>query len=323
MTAFDVATLEGAKSRAAHGTRTRYVAGCRCDECRASNTARWHARRAQAAELASEVRPSGPPIESTMMRDGREVRIVRCPGANGEPCVRTPATWLRGVEVCLACIERATVWDGLVPADRARAHLRKLRREGVGRLAVVAASDVARTTLAEIASGACAQIRASTERRILAVDAGARSDGAVVDGQRTRTLIARMLARGFTRTQIARELGYRTRALQVGRTGDVLLRTEARVEKLWRRVKRGELVPARAYVDAARERAWLIDAIAAGVSPTWLSAQLGWLVQRSDRGTRMRPERRDAVRRLRAEVEALTIAERVSLWPKYQPEALR
>lgn len=94
-------------SKHPHGTRTRYVAGCRCDDCKASNARRWRERRTRMHDLAAEVKPSGPPIPGTFFRGGREIAVVRCPGANGAPCIVTPPTWLRSLDEAAAFLEIA------------------------------------------------------------------------------------------------------------------------------------------------------------------------------------------------------------------------
>lgn len=291
-----------------HGQRSTYVAGCRCDACKAANVRRFRERRATIVELAGNVRPSGPAIPGTMRRGGRDVAILLCPGANGQSCVK-PGTWLKGQEVCAACVERATVWDGLVDAKRALRHLRQLSRAGVGYVSVAEASDVCKTVLAEILAGK-PRIRASTERKILAVDRDAIADHGLVDAKRTRELFAKLRARGFTLRHLAELLEYSSPATsaQVAGRDRVTAATERRIERIWRRAQLGEITPQRALVDAAEERAWLAHVLEKGVDAHWLSRRLGFVVQRSRTMRRMVPKNRDAVRRLRAEIEELARA---------------
>lgn len=285
----------------AHGTRARYVAGCRCDDCRASNTTHYHARRAQVAELEGVVRPSGVPIPSTMRRGGRDVRILRCPGADGDPCVVEGGAWLKGQSVCRSCVESATVGGG-VDVSRARAHLLSLRLAGVGYKSVSAASDVAPSTICRVLAGE-GTIRRQTERALLAVDASAIADHSLVDGATTRAILAWLVARGFTREHLAELLGSNSRALQVGKADRVLAITEARAMRLQRRVLAGEVQPERATVDASEERAWIALLLERGVPARHLSERLGYVVSRGQEGSRMFPQNRDAVRALRLELE--------------------
>jgi hypothetical protein len=286
-----------------HGTRATYVAGCRCDDCRAANTRRYGERQSRLRELAVEVQPSGPAIAGTMRRGGRDVRVRRCPGANGDPCVRGGA-WLRGShQVCGVCVERATVWAGLVPPHRARAHLLALRDAGVGYKAVAAACDVAASALGRILAEDGA-IRATTERRILAVDASAIADGAIVDAATMNAQIAEMRRRGFTLRHIAELLG-RSSLLQLGTRTHAIARTVARVDRLFRKIERGEIEPRRAFVDATVEREWLLSLIDRGVTARWLSERLGFTVQRSQMPARVLPKHRSAIRVLRKELEEL------------------
>lgn len=285
-----------------HGTRARYTNGCRCGECRGANARRWRERRARAAELAAEVKPSGPPIPSSLRRAGKDVGILRCPGANGSPCVSTPATWLKGQDVCLRCIERATVWDGLVPADRVRAHVAELRRRGVGKHQIADAAGVAHTRLMEIAAGA-PSVRASTERRILAVDVGAIADGARVDARAAHRILRRLVARGFTKSHLAELLGRTSPVggLQLGRRM-ITARKAADIERLERRVLAGEIAPRRAFVEpkaAAPARRWIAEVLERGADRTWLERRLGFAIARP----RLRASELARVTQLRADVD--------------------
>jgi hypothetical protein len=169
----DVAALAAQKS---HGTRLKYMAGCKCLPCRAANS-RYECERAK-ARLAGD-------------------------------------------------------WNGLVPALAARRHLLRLSKQGVGRRAVAAACDVSLTIVASIRSGTRTQIRKRTQDRILGVTRLAVSDAALVPANETWRQINALLEEGFTKAELARRLGFRTPALQVGK-GKILARTAARVDRLFR-----------------------------------------------------------------------------------------
>lgn len=172
-----------------HGDRLRYMAGCRCDQCRKANSV-YESQRQQA--------------------------------------------------------RRAGDWNGIVVADKARKHLLKLSAAGVGRRAVAAATDVAETIICEIRSGRKTHIRARTERKILAVSADMASDHALIGAQESWRLIQEMLAAGFTKARIAREMGFVMPALQIGRD-TVLVSTAHRIALIHRRLMNSDevLVPAK------------------------------------------------------------------------------
>jgi hypothetical protein len=161
-----------------HGDRLKYLAGCRCLQCRAANS---------------------------------------------------------NYETSRAAARKAGDWNGLVSAKRARRHILKLSRAGVGRRSLAEASDVGETCIVEIRSGKKKRIRKRTESRILAVTAAAFAGGALVPAKRTWLLINRLLENGFTRAEIARRLGYRRPALQFGKDL-VTAQTAATVERFYRRV---------------------------------------------------------------------------------------
>lgn len=160
------------------GDRLRYVAGCRCDDCRAANAA--YERERIKARAAGD-------------------------------------------------------WNGLVPGDKARAHIRKLSRQGVGRRAIGAASDVGDTTLSAIRSGRKRQIRARTERAILAVTLSMASDHALISAGRTWQRIRELLDEGYTEAFLAKQLGYRRPILQLGKDR-VTVRNAYEIEKLHHRL---------------------------------------------------------------------------------------
>lgn len=122
-------------------------------------------------------------------------------------------------------------WNGIVPASKAMAHLKMLSAQGIGRRSVAAASDVADTVLMEIKAGRKTQIRARTERAILAVTEQAAGDHALVPAKDTWKLINRMLEDGHTKSELAHRLGYKTRALQLD-TDFVTVRNAHLVERL-------------------------------------------------------------------------------------------
>jgi hypothetical protein len=124
-------------------------------------------------------------------------------------------------------------WNGLVLADKARAHLLRLSRAGIGRKSVAAASDVAHSVLLEIRTGRHRRISARTERRILAVDAGARADSSIISAKQTWRLIHLLLGEGFSKAELARRMGFARPAIQF-RKDHVLARTALRVAKLYR-----------------------------------------------------------------------------------------
>lgn len=140
-----------------HGDRLRYIAGCRCDECRRANTA-YERERAAARKVGD--------------------------------------------------------WNGIVSATNARKHMLKLSEQGVGRRAVQAVTDIADTVLSEIRSGKKKNIRARTERLILAVTKEMASDHALIPAEPSLKLINKLLSKGCTKTQLAALLEYETHALQ-------------------------------------------------------------------------------------------------------------
>lgn len=162
-----------------HGDRLRYMAGCRCTDCRRANSAYESAR--QKARAAGQ-------------------------------------------------------GNGIVPAAKARAHLKSLSAQGVGRRSVHAASDVADTVLQDIAAGRKANIRAATERAILAVTRAAAGDGALIAGKATWKMLDQLIADGYTKKALANRMGYKSPALQLKRDF-VTVRSAYLVEWLYQKLR--------------------------------------------------------------------------------------
>ena len=164
--------------RRPHGDRLRYLAGCKCQDCRRANT-RYESERARARK-------------------------------NGD-------------------------WNGFVSADRARRHMLKLSRQGIGRRAVSIAADVSTGMICAIRSKKQKRIRARNERRILAVKKSDACDHSFVPARRTWKLISMLQTEGYKTKDLARQLGYAGRTIQFKKTR-VLVLTAFRVERLYRRL---------------------------------------------------------------------------------------
>lgn len=162
-----------------HGDRLRYMAGCRCDDCRRANTA---------------------------------YETMRCKARkNGD-------------------------WNGLVTTTKARKHMLMLSEKGLGRRAIAAVTDLALSILLGIRTGAKKKIRARTERKILAVTPDLASQGALISAAPTWNLIRQLLAKGYTKTQLAKMLSFDARALQISQK-QVLIRTADKIARLYKKLE--------------------------------------------------------------------------------------
>lgn len=224
------------------GSRAKYVAvQCRCPKCRAANSAyvKRRDRLARAAVVEIGPRPIAPIAQAWTAPDGTQrTRIYQraCQGVNGEPCpYRAHLRKDSSGDVCLRCRPRlAATWNGLVSADAVRAHLKTLSGQGVGYKSVAIAADVHNSTLSDILFAGKQQLRAQTARRILAIDRDARADHALVPAGPTWRRLRQLLAEGFTKTELARRLGSRSKtpALQFKRRF-ILAKSAARVERFY------------------------------------------------------------------------------------------
>lgn len=202
-----------------HGTRSRYVIGCRCDECKAANaeSARIRDERAREAVAHLPLNPGGP-----------------CPGFDRKPCAQARRLKSNSGPVCRDCLKLA-VWDGLVDAKHVRKHLLKLSAQGVGYKSVGEAADVGKTSLFRVMTGQKTRIRKRAADRVLAVDAQAVADWGLVPAGETRRMLRALEEEWLTKGALALELGYAQPALQIGQRSHVRARTAQRVARLYKR----------------------------------------------------------------------------------------
>lgn len=140
-------------------------------------------------------------------------RLSYMAGCRCDDCRRANSSY----EKARAAARKAGDWNGIVPAARARAHMQALSESGVGRRSVGDVSGVADTVLVDIISGRKTNIRARTERSILAVTVEAAADHALVPAAETWKLIDELIADGYSKAELARQLGYKRPALQLNR----------------------------------------------------------------------------------------------------------
>lgn len=125
--------------------------------------------------------------------------------------------------------------NGIVPADKARAHINALQAAGVGLRSISTAADVPYNIIGGISRGERPRLRAQSERKILAITTAAAADHALVPAGLTWKLLDELIAAGHTRKSLATALGQSGSGLQVGRE-QVTVVTAHRVALLHRRL---------------------------------------------------------------------------------------
>jgi len=166
-----------------HGTRIKYLGGCRCIPCRAA------ASRYESDLQAKRKRGEG---------------------------------------------------NGLVSTSDVLAHLKALSAKGVGYKAACEAAGVGKSSVQKAMNGTRTKMRAANARALLAVTPDmAIRDGSLISAKLHWRHIRWLMNEGMTKTEIARRLGYKTRALQINRNV-VKASTAMKVEKLVRMMRLGE-----------------------------------------------------------------------------------
>lgn len=137
-----------------------------------------------------------------------------------------------------------------VDATEAREHLLWLGKEGVGLRTVSERSGIARSTLGEIRSGRRLRCTPRLVDKVLAVGLHRASNGCHIDASHTWQLLDELFALGYSKTEIARQLGSTAKhpALQIGKR-HVTRRKATQVEDLH------EILTAEVYQRRERGRA--------------------------------------------------------------------
>lgn len=172
-------------------------------------------------------------------------------------------------ECARAKARKAGDWNGIVSAAKARYHMLALSEHGIGRRAVQAATDISAIVLQEIRSGTKKNIRARTERKILAVTREMASDHALIHAADTWTLINKLIAAGYTKTQLAKLLDYTTHALQF-KHDQITVRNAHEIRKLYNKLE------ATGFADAKKRNP--VEALPKGTT----SPKRGLLVHRME-----------------------------------------
>lgn len=99
-------------------------------------------------------------------------------------------------------------WNGIIPAGKARAHLRTLVAAGIERRAISIVTGIADPYLYNIAGGHRKRIRARIERTILQVTEAQVLPDALISSKGSWDTVNKLLDKGYDETRLARFLGY-------------------------------------------------------------------------------------------------------------------
>lgn len=139
-----------------------------------------------------------------------------------------------------AAARRRGEWNGLVDAKIVRHHLRMLSNRGIGRDTVADITGLSPSTIDLYRTGKRKQLRAMNEKAILAITTDqVVTDAQLISARKTWERLRWMLNEGFTKTEIARRLGYKSHALQLNKQR-ITARNAQRVEQLYNRLRVGD-----------------------------------------------------------------------------------
>lgn len=126
--------------------------------------------------------------------------------------------------------EGSDVWVDVAPV---REHLLALSAKGIGYKTVSQYADVGHTCLAKVMNGKSRKMRRTRAERILAVTPDCVMAGTLVSSRSVRQKLKALKAEGFTMTELARRLGYKSPAIQFGKRKKVTAKTRTRLERFW------------------------------------------------------------------------------------------
>lgn len=120
------------------------------------------------------------------------------------------------------------------PADAARLHLAALAQLGIGIRQIARLTSVAPSTVAAVRSGRATTCRPAIAARLLAATATP-APGALVKATRAWRHIDSLRREGFTRREIAWQLGYHSQQLQLA-PKRILARSAAHIARVYSRL---------------------------------------------------------------------------------------
>lgn len=216
-------TPKALKRAAPHGTRARYVGKkCRCEECRAANTAYNRDRENKAIAAAMGVVAEKKPVaqEWTLADGTKKTRFYKraCPGVDEKGCP-TDSHLRKDSKggVCGEC-RHYLISNPLVPTFEVVEHIQKLRRQGLGDRQIADLVCIDRKQVRDMRRGVRKWVRKQTAKKILDVDISAASDGSYISAAPTWLLIREMRTVALmTDTEITERLGYKNRGIQFRR----------------------------------------------------------------------------------------------------------
>lgn len=224
-----------------HGTRAKYVWDkCRCFACRVANTDYQTGREDRCRELQPwRIHHAGMTRTYCVRHTGTGEIALRT--ADREEAFAERDRLNREVA---AQTSQQPLWAGRALLARAREHIARLQRAGMGINAIAATTNLSRNRLMEIADGAghrgCRparlHVKAETARRILNVQYRP-ANGARVPAVEAHRIIEELLAAGLRKREIAAKLGSdaKTPALQI-KAKTVLRSTLLRIVDLHERI---------------------------------------------------------------------------------------
>lgn len=217
-----------------HGTRTRYVKGCRCDLCKRANRLYARERVKRSREMAEGMATVVATRRRVKSCFGEKKVVLKrcCLGLDGTGCpTKSSLREDSAGNLCSTCRGQLLSRERLVLADRARRHLKYLSRMGIGKRTVSDASHVALSSVQEVGAGRMKRITRATERAIMAVDRSAMNGQVLLAVEPYWRLVDELVDAGFTLRAIAKGMGYAGNGLQM--RYDVITAAKARKLELF------------------------------------------------------------------------------------------
>jgi hypothetical protein len=223
-----IISCDVAAARYEHGTRARYQLGkCHCFECKVAN-ADYEVARLEAKRLPWRVRHMAPTRRWIVCNTGTSEIVFSSTDRDAAFAERDRLN---------APFARKPEWE-LIGTAAVRRHVAKLRSAGISKKSICRSARVNRGVLDRILLGEIKKTRRSTAARILAVTDSDHPDGNKIDATATWVLLDRLIAVGYRKRRIAKDLGRTSPALQLSRKSVTIKNAKAVVKlyaELWAR----------------------------------------------------------------------------------------
>ncbi|MBI3441772.1 MAG: hypothetical protein HY052_08260 [Proteobacteria bacterium] len=173
------------------------------------------------------------PVAALAAGRGHGDRLRYKAGCRCVACRRANSAYVRARHIA----SKSGDWNGIIPAGKARAHIRTLVATGIDRRAISIVTGIADPYLYNIAGGHRKRIRARIERTILQVTKDQVMPEALISSESSWELIKKLVDKGYDKTRLAKFLGYQSVQLRMD-DSHITIREACSIQRMYDGLKK-------------------------------------------------------------------------------------